>query len=629
MWNKTLLVIIGILFVVPASASFLQDEPLITRAQQLVKELDKTSHTSLTGLERAINIVVSDNKVTVYGHKIWFYPTTASVQNDAYETIYFNQLREKLTILAAASISPTGEVHYVNESHQKVIDADSYNTFTETEKMIVSYPAVQAGGMTVIAYKIEETLTPQRTFWNYRTYPQQHAEMLNYSFSANWDDATPLYFQNSSEFVTCEEAPQTVRCHGADIVAAESDNTVNWGDELGQLTISTERDWQAVKDEVRPGFVKAIQDNKGVEPLVEDFAKTADGTRELIHRIFEFVARDIRYVSRSEAGYDIVPHHVDETIENRFGDCKDKSALLVAMLQSIGIDAQPVLVATERENTEMTGAASVGLFDHVVVCFTFEGQQYCLDPTDAYTQWQSTSDWIQGHVALNLSNDEPLTTIPRAQFKWQMKTQSDITITKEGGQKELLTLTYLNEYAALMRERMAGLAQPKRIDYMVDLYHDVVNEDAEPVFEVSGVDVMSNMLTAHAETDYDSYFDPEEGVALAENSTWLRNELSDSWINNEVYGQYYPGFFVQSEYVIHVPHDWKLNRYPPDLDLQHKFGFMARSYRFEEGDELDTLHVSTTLSLPARYVEVEDIKSFNDLLNVFYKQAPISFGHDG
>lgn len=629
MKSKLLLFLLSVMVMQPAAAEFLQGDALIARAKQLASDIEPAAHSALTGLERTYRVELKNNKVTVYGHKIWFYPTTASVQNNAYESIYFNQLNETLTVLTAASISPSGNVNYVNESHQKVIAEDTYNTFTETEKMIVSFPAVEVGGVTLVAYKIEETLTPERSYWSVRSYPQQTADMQHYSFEAQWDDSAALYFENTSEFVACEQQSQSVVCSGENLVAAESDSVVNWGDQLGQITLSTEPDWQAVKAEVRPGFVKAIEHNEGVRPLVEKLAASADGKTALIQAIFEFVARDIRYVSRSEAGYDIVPHNVDETLANRFGDCKDKSSLLIAMLHAINIDAEPVLVATKRERPSMAGAASVGLFDHVVVCFTYEGLQYCLDPTDPYTQWQSTSDWIQGRVALNLSNDESLSTIPRPQYRWQLQAQSDITITQEGGQKELVTLTFLNEYASLMRQNMAGLSQPKRLEYMVDVYHDVANEEAEPVFEISGVDTMSSRLTTHSETIYDSYFDPQQGVSLAENDSWLRGELSSSWLNNEVYGQYYPGFRVESEYKIQLPHNWQLNRFPAKLSLEHKYGALTRSYRFEQGEELDILHVNTTLSLPSRYLAVEEIAAFNDLLNVFYKQAPITFGHDG
>lgn len=628
MLNKAVSLLLTVFFSLSAVAAFPQGEALVERARQLEQLLDKEQYTTLTGLEQSVEVKFSEGRVTVYGYKIWLYPTTASVQEDAYETLYVNELRENLTVLTAASISPTGEVRYADASHQKLIDNDSYNTFTESAKLIVSYPAVTVGGMTVIAFKREQTLTPDHNFWNYRSYPQQHADMLNYSFRADWTSAAPLYFNNSSPFVTCAQQSTSVECHASNLQAAESDSVVNWGDVLGQLSLSTEPDWEAVKAQVRPGFVTAIEAGDTIEPLIAAFKEKADGKQDLIRHIFEFVARDIRYVSRSEAGYDIVPHDVNETLENRFGDCKDKSALLTAMLRAIDIDAQPVLVATERQQVGMAGIPSVGLFDHVVVCFSDDGERYCLDPTDAYTQWQTTSDWIQGRLALNLSNNEPLTTLPHSQYRWQLNVTSELFFSDEGGQQESQTLTYKKEYASLMRSRLAGLSHAKQVEYMEDLYHEVINDSAEPVYTLSGVDSMSDTLTAHSETEYDSYFDPKEEIDLVETGSWMRDELSDLWVNNKVYGIYVSGGYVRSEHIIHTPHAWALNRYPPDLSLSHRYGQMKRTHEFEPGDDTDTLKVVTEVWIPAVYLNVEDIEQFNDLLNVFYRQSTLEFGHN-
>ena len=65
-----------------------------------------------------------------------------------------------------------------------------------------------------------------------------------------------------------------------------------------------------------------------------------------IRALFDFVSREVRYMgamAESEApGYE--PHDVSLTFDNRYGVCRDKAALLVAMLRMAGIDAWPVLI---------------------------------------------------------------------------------------------------------------------------------------------------------------------------------------------------------------------------------------------------------------------------------------------
>ncbi|MBI9021123.1 MAG: DUF3857 domain-containing protein [Verrucomicrobia bacterium] len=65
-----------------------------------------------------------------------------------------------------------------------------------------------------------------------------------------------------------------------------------------------------------------------------------------IEAIFRFVSQDIRYmgitVEDEAPGYE--PHDVSLTFNNRYGVCRDKAALLVAMLRLGGFDAYPVLI---------------------------------------------------------------------------------------------------------------------------------------------------------------------------------------------------------------------------------------------------------------------------------------------
>lgn len=66
---------------------------------------------------------------------------------------------------------------------------------------------------------------------------------------------------------------------------------------------------------------------------------------EKIHALFQFVSQNIRYTGitdeESAPGYE--PHDVSRTFERRHGVCRDKAALLAAMLDLAGFKAFPVL----------------------------------------------------------------------------------------------------------------------------------------------------------------------------------------------------------------------------------------------------------------------------------------------
>lgn len=86
-----------------------------------------------------------------------------------------------------------------------------------------------------------------------------------------------------------------------------------------------------------------------------------------------------------EAGIgSIKPFPPDQVVRQRFGDCKDKSLLLVTLLKKIGIsNAYPVLVNTTLQQNLEKLLPSNEAFNHCIVMFEYENTQYWIDPTVA------------------------------------------------------------------------------------------------------------------------------------------------------------------------------------------------------------------------------------------------------
>jgi tetratricopeptide (TPR) repeat protein len=89
----------------------------------------------------------------------------------------------------------------------------------------------------------------------------------------------------------------------------------------------------------------------------------------------------VRYVAllMGQGGY--VPASAEQTWSRRFGDCKAKTALLLGILHSLGIEAEPVLVQSKLGDMVADRLPMVGLFDHVLVRARIAGKDYWLDGT--------------------------------------------------------------------------------------------------------------------------------------------------------------------------------------------------------------------------------------------------------
>lgn len=89
----------------------------------------------------------------------------------------------------------------------------------------------------------------------------------------------------------------------------------------------------------------------------------------------------VRYVALAMGAGGYVPADAETTWSRRYGDCKGKTALLLALLHAMGIQADPVAVSTTFGDRLDARLPMVGLFNHVLVRTTVSGRTYWLDGT--------------------------------------------------------------------------------------------------------------------------------------------------------------------------------------------------------------------------------------------------------
>lgn len=96
----------------------------------------------------------------------------------------------------------------------------------------------------------------------------------------------------------------------------------------------------------------------------------------------ELVQQQVRYIYVGLNGGNYTPASADLTWERRYGDCKGKTALLLALLAEMGIEAEAVLVSNGGNDDGLDERLpSPLLFDHILVRAMIDGKQYWLDGT--------------------------------------------------------------------------------------------------------------------------------------------------------------------------------------------------------------------------------------------------------
>src|SRR5262245_26210996 len=114
--------------------------------------------------------------------------------------------------------------------------------------------------------------------------------------------------------------------------------------------------------------------------LVETLQAQATPEERVVGAL-EFVQSQIRYFSVSMGESSHRPTQPDIVVQHRYGDCKDKSLLLLTILRALGIEGKPVLLEIGRRNRIDKALPSPLLFNHAIVRVEVGGRAYYLDPT--------------------------------------------------------------------------------------------------------------------------------------------------------------------------------------------------------------------------------------------------------
>lgn len=117
----------------------------------------------------------------------------------------------------------------------------------------------------------------------------------------------------------------------------------------------------------------------------------------------KLVQDEISYLMNGLDGGNYLPQSPAETWQQRYGDCKAKSLLLLAMLREMGIEADPVLVLSQNGDTVSVRLPMASNFDHMIVRAKIGGQDYWLDGTNAGTRLENIADVPRFFYALPLT----------------------------------------------------------------------------------------------------------------------------------------------------------------------------------------------------------------------------------
>ncbi len=180
-----------------------------------------------------------------------------------------------------------------------------------------------------------------------------------------------------------------------------------------RLLVSTVADWKDVSRwyyNLCKGHLQ--KSTPTIRAKIKELTATATTERDKITAIFKFVSQEIRYMgitTETDApGYE--PHDVNITFDNRYGVCRDKAALLAAMLCEAGIPAFPVIIMVGAKLDPEVPSAS---FNHAITAArTQDGKYLLMDSTNENTADLMPQYLYDRSYLVATPEGEPLMTSP-------------------------------------------------------------------------------------------------------------------------------------------------------------------------------------------------------------------------
>jgi tetratricopeptide (TPR) repeat protein/transglutaminase-like putative cysteine protease len=165
---------------------------------------------------------------------------------------------------------------------------------------------------------------------------------------------------------------------------------VSW-EQIGRWYAGLDKDRRAPSPEVR---AKA-----------EELTKGLDSELDKVQALYDYVAKNFRYVSLSLGLGRYQPHSAGDVLHNQYGDCKDKHTLLASLLEAEGLHASSVLINSSRKLDP--DVPSPSQFDHVITMLPLgkEKEEVWMDTTSEVAPFRLLAYSLRNKLALVIPAD--------------------------------------------------------------------------------------------------------------------------------------------------------------------------------------------------------------------------------
>lgn len=371
-------------------------------------------------------------------------------------------------------------------------------------------------------------------------------------------------------------------------------------DELGATYWAEAKDKAAVTTEV--------------QKLADEITKDINEPQKQAYAIYEWVNKNIRYLSIVLERGGWIPHSADEILKNRYADCKDYTTILHALLKAKNIESYPVLIRSDFTDW-FPNVAAPYFFNHEILYIpSFD---IYADATAPNTRLGILPQILAGKNALLAGSKTGVVKLPADDPKGnQIISKTRIDFKETGGFKSVSKNTYQGKTEILFRPMFAGSYMQKNssdfVRYLLAYYSingtgKIINLDNPfNVGEPFTVEIEANVedLTT---------FTPRGTIGLPIGINFVSVAELQAYVNTETRKTdvLMGATRIFEEFDLTFPESVSIENLPPKIDFENAVG----SYRLNFTKKEDAVNIVRELVIKIDVIKPENYAALRELIN--------------
>ena len=292
--------------------------------------------------------------------------------------IIYAPARQTLHIVRARILKPDGSVVSSAQEFETQVNEPWSAIYYDVRARVLDFSQLAKGDVLEVQWRLDDTAQDNllSDYWGTVELIAAQHRVVQWTFIADLPSERRLYDNADSlpawvSRRTEKKGERTLRFFEAREVPKIIPEPLMPGlaDVATPLHVSTYATWEDVGTYWWGLTEEQLAPNEALKKTVAEVLKEVDknNRRKVVEAIYAFVVSKIRYVALEFGIHGFKPYRVSRILSRGFGDCKDKAALMHAMLKEAGIASHFVLLRAHFLGQLSSKPASLAAFNHAIL----------------------------------------------------------------------------------------------------------------------------------------------------------------------------------------------------------------------------------------------------------------------